>query len=276
MQQSNQFQYLKSQHLEQVTVLEAQMNDFSYGKHAHEEYSFGVTLTGRQDFFSHGVFHRSLPGNVIAFNPGEVHDGQSGTDEALLYKMLYLPTDQLAPMLECAGIKNSWDFKIDANLLDAPQLRQQLLNMADLIEDKSANKLQQQCALYQIAVCLSRHQGVDDAKANQGRAELLLMRARDFIHDNILHNTSLEEISRHANLSKYHFLRLFNQHFGITPHQYILNCRLNRAREDLEAGAALDDIVFKYSFNDLSHFNRRFKPIFGVTPRQYQRLLHSP
>ncbi len=37
MNQDNQFQFAKSQHLDQVTLLRAQMNDFSYGKHAHEE-----------------------------------------------------------------------------------------------------------------------------------------------------------------------------------------------------------------------------------------------
>lgn len=91
------------------------------------------------------------------------------------------------------------------------------------------------------------------------------------MQDNLQSQTSLTQVSEQANLSKYHFLRMFRQHFGITPHQYILNCRINRAREDLERGAALDDVVFKYGFSDLSHFNRRFKPVFGMTPRQYQQ-----
>ena len=90
---------------------------------------------------------------------------------------------------------------------------------------------------------------------------------------NIQSALSLDEISQQANLSKYHFLRLFRQQFGITPHQYILNCRINRAREAIDLGACLDDVVFDYRFSDLSHFNRRFKPIYGMTPRQYQQHL---
>lgn len=50
MAQDNHFVYQKSRHLDQVTLLQASMSDFTYGKHAHEEYSFGITLTGRQDF----------------------------------------------------------------------------------------------------------------------------------------------------------------------------------------------------------------------------------
>jgi len=275
MKQSNQFQYAKSQHLEQVSVLQATMRDFSYSKHAHEEYSFGVTLTGRQDFFAKGKFHRSLPGNVIAFNPGEVHDGHSGVDAALQYKMLYIHPEQLAPMLKCAGIKHYRKFEIAQTLLDDQTLRAHFLQMAQYIEHPDDNKLKQECELFQIAHCLAQRHGADVHQQASTKADTLLLRARDFIHENIHRTTSLNEISKQAHLSKYHFLRMFRQHFGITPHQYILNYRLNLARCDLESGAALDDLVYKYGFSDLSHFNRRFKPVFGVTPKQYQQLFLS-
>ncbi|KRW82500.1 MULTISPECIES: AraC family transcriptional regulator [Marinobacter] len=271
MKQDNLFQYAKSQHLDQVTALQAEMRDFSYGKHAHEEYSFGVTLAGRQDFFASGSFHRSYPGNIIIFNPGEVHDGHSGVDDALLYRMLYIHPDQLEPMLRSAGVKQSSDFRIKDTLLDDPLLRQHILNIALLIETHAESELQQECELYQLAARVAeRHESL--ALDNSGRkTDSLLLRARDFIHANIQTDLSLDEISQHASLSKYHFLRMFRQQFGMTPHQYVLNCRINRAREDLESGVSLDDVVFNYGFSDLSHFNRRFKPIYGTTPREYQQ-----
>lgn len=271
MKQDNQFQFVKSQHLEQVTVLQAKMNDFSYGKHAHEEYSFGVTLAGRQDFFSSGAFHRSNPGNIIAFNPGEVHDGHSGVDDTLQYRMLYIHPDQLEPMLTSAGVKQSRDFQIAETLLDDPQLRQSILNLSLLIENKTKDKLQQECALYQLAVLVAQRYGEFSPDRLERKVDRLIRQARDYIHDHLLDEITLDEISQQANLSKYHFLRMFRQQFGITPHQYILNCRINRAREALDSGTSLDDVVFDYGFTDLSHFNRRFKPIYGMTPRQYQQ-----
>lgn len=71
MSNASRFQFIKSQHVPTLTVLHAAIEDFSYDRHAHEEYAFGVTLAGRQDFFSSGQFHRSPPGNVILFNPEE-------------------------------------------------------------------------------------------------------------------------------------------------------------------------------------------------------------
>lgn len=271
MKDDNQFQYIKSQHLDQVTVLQAEMNDFSYGRHAHEEFSFGVTLSGRQDFFASGAFHRSNPGNIIIFNPGEVHDGHSGVDDTLQYRMLYIHPNQLEPLLSSAGITHSRDFRIADTLLDDAQLRQHILKMALLIENKAEDKLQQECELYRMAERIAKLYGQPSPERKQRKVDRLLIQARDYMDDNSHADISLDDISQQANLSKYHFLRMFRQQFGITPHQYILNGRINRAREALESGVSLDDVVFAHGFSDLSHFNRRFKPIYGMTPRQYQR-----
>ncbi|WP_271271106.1 AraC family transcriptional regulator [Aliamphritea hakodatensis] len=271
MKHRNQFRYVKSQHLEQVSVLRAEMNDFSYGKHAHEEFSFGVTLAGRQDFFASGAYHRSHPGNTIIFNPDEVHDGHSGVDDELQYRMLYIHPDQLAPVLKSVCSKQKADFRIVDTLLNDPLLRQHILSLALLIEDQTSNKLQQEYALYQLAVGITQHYGEYSPDQKARKVDHLLRQAQDYIHENIQADISLEDVSQQANLSKYHFVRMFRKQFGITPHQYILNCRINRAREDLESGVSLDDVVFEYGFSDLSHFNRRFKPVFGMTPRQYQQ-----
>jgi AraC-like DNA-binding protein len=271
MKHDNQFQYIKSPHLDQVTVLQAKMNDFSYGRHAHEEYSFGVTLAGRQDFFASGAFHRSFRGNIIIFNPGEVHDGHSGTDDTLQYRMLYVHPDQLEPLLGSVDIKQRQDYQIKETMLDDPLLRQHILNIVLLIENKTENKLQLECELYQMAKRIVQRYGEYSPDRKERKVDRLLLQARDFILENIHSDMSLDEISQHANLSKYHFLRMFRRQFGITPHQYVLNCRINRAREALESGVSLDDVVFEYGFSDLSHFNRRFKRIYAITPRQYQQ-----
>ncbi len=271
MKFENQFQFVKSQHLDQVTALQATMHDFSYGKHAHEEYSFGVTQAGRQDFFSNGEFHKSRPGNIIIFNPGQFHDGQSGDDNALQYRMIYIHPHQLEPMLGSAGVKQCQDYQIKDTLLDDPQLRHYILNIAAHIENNANDKLQLENLLYQMAERIARRHGDLLPTRKTNKNDTLLLKAQNYIHENIGTDITLDEISSQVSLSKYHFIRMFRQQFGITPHQYILNCRINRVRQALEAGSVLEDIVFDFGFSDLSHLNRRFKPVFGMTPRQYQK-----
>lgn len=273
MSDDNQFHFAKSHNLNQVSALQAQMSDFSYGKHAHEEYSFGVTLAGRQDFFANGAFHRSPPGNIIVFNPGDIHDGHSGVDDNLRYRMLYIHPDQLEPMLESAGVKQPEGFRIVDTVLNDAALREHILRMARLIGGDNQDSLREEHALYLMAERIAQLYGGYSSNRQVNKADRLLLQARDYIHEHLDQDISLDQISDSANLSKYHFLRLFREQFGITPHQYILNSRINRAREALDAGMSLDDVVYRYRFSDLSHFNRRFKPIFGMTPKQYQQHL---
>ncbi|MCV6591002.1 MAG: AraC family transcriptional regulator [Marinobacterium sp.] len=273
-QQHNRFHYVRSQHLEQVAMLKAQMSDFTYSKHAHAEYSFGVTLAGRQDFFASGAFYRSQPGTVMVFNPGQVHDGHSGVDDPLQYRMLYIHPQQLEPLLSVAGVHHNRDFQVADVLINDPQLRQSILSLVQLFDQPDPDHFLQEAQLYQLAARIAQRYGQYSPDRVVRRIDSLLLQARDYIHAHLTDEISLEQISRQVNLSKYHFLRLFRQQFGMTPHQYIINCRVSRAREALEAGMALNDVVYRYGFTDLSHLNRRFKPIYGMTPRQYQQQLY--
>ncbi len=274
--QSSRFDYFKSQHIPELTVLQAALSDFSYDRHAHEEYAFGVTLAGRQDFFSGGQFHRSSPGNVIQFNPEQVHDGHPGGDSTLGYVMVYVsPAHLEALFADAVGGERAGGFRSSETLMPDPELRSAILELAHLVTGQVGSCLDQEHALYQVATRLVQRAGKFQPGGTVSRPDALLLRAKDYILEHFEEDVSLDEISRAAHLSKYHFLRLFRQQFGITPHQYVLNRRVNAARNALEAGVLPNDVAFRYGFADLSHFNRRFKRIYGMTPYQYQRSVTS-
>lgn len=79
-------------------------------------------------------------------------------------------------------------------------------------------------------------------------------------------------LAREAGLSPFHFLRVFRQVAGLTPHQFILRTRLDRAALRLRRGAeAITDIAYDCGFNDLSTFNRRFRRLMGIPPGAWRR-----
>ena len=82
---------------------------------------------------------------------------------------------------------------------------------------------------------------------------------------------SLADLAREAAMSPYHFLRSFRALVGMTPHQFILYTRLNRAAVRLRRTAdSISAIAFAAGFNDLSTFNRRFQRIMGLSPSAYR------
>lgn len=272
---SDQFQFHKSQCLANVTILRAQMEGFNYARHSHEEYAFGITLSGQQIFFSQGEYHQSNAGDVILFNPGDIHDGNSGGDEALNYFMLYVPEQKLRQYLEGAGLPEKQEIRLSDAVVKHPKLRDSLLNLTLNIYDGKTDPFEQEEALFKVADILVEKYGRIDQTYPKNMADTLILKAKDYIHENITNEISLEEISREVNISKFHFLRLFRQQLGITPYQYVLNHRVNQARKALTKSNSLNDVVFDFGFADLSHFNRRFKSVFGVTPKSYMKALSA-
>lgn len=270
MSKENSFQFAKHSDLDDIMLLDASMNDFSYGTHAHEEFSFGVTLSGRQDFFALGEHHKSHAGDVIVFNPDDAHDGHSGGGDTLHYKMLYIHPEQLQPMLESVGVQQPQSFRVSQTVQSNTKIKQHILRLASLVESDDMSPLEYSSALFEFSECLAFQQGMSKSRKIRPK-DSLFERIRDYLHAHVSEEVTLDELSQLAHMSKYHLLRCFKEYFGMTPHQYWQNHRMNRVKDALELGMPLADVAFTFGFMDLSYLNRRFKPVFGVTPYQFRR-----
>ncbi len=99
-----------------------------------------------------------------------------------------------------------------------------------------------------------------------------LQRAVAFIQDNLASELSLDAIAREAGLSPYHFARLFAEAFGVAPHQYVIQARIERAKMLItQSRLPLGEAAHSVGFSDQSHFTRHFKRLVGVTPRAFVR-----
>jgi AraC-like DNA-binding protein len=101
-------------------------------------------------------------------------------------------------------------------------------------------------------------------------ANLKLKRAADFISEHCTRSLSLEEICASADLSASYLIRAFKQHYGMTPHAYLINRRLQFGRAQLKRGHRIADVALEAGFADQAHFQRAFKRFHAATPRQYR------
>ncbi len=81
---------------------------------------------------------------------------------------------------------------------------------------------------------------------------------------------SLAELAAAAGFSKYHFIRVFKQTFGLTPHQFILQRRVRKAQKLLRLGQTSTEAALTAGFCDQSHFIKYFAKQLGLTPSAYQ------
>ena len=116
----------------------------------------------------------------------------------------------------------------------------------------------------------SPSQGVADHRG--GLPMSTLRRVTDFVNDNLSEDLGLSEMAGVANLSQYHFSRQFKRSTGITPHQYVIQRRVKRARELLAStDLSVGDVASAVGFTHQSHLAHHVRRHFGVAPSSLRR-----
>src|SRR5260370_10769523 len=97
-----------------------------------------------------------------------------------------------------------------------------------------------------------------------------LCRARTYIDECYDLPLDLTEISKQACLSRYHFLRLFRDTFATTPHQYLIQRRIAKAKELLcSERLSVTDVCFEVGVQSLGSFSALFRRCVGDAPNSY-------
>ena len=95
--------------------------------------------------------------------------------------------------------------------------------------------------------------------------------AKLYIDAHFCEQIDLDSISNQAYFSKFHFLRLFKQAFGISPHAYLTSLRIQRAKELLSAGSSVKDTCHDVGFESMPSFVNLFRKSTGKTPTAYAK-----
>lgn len=106
----------------------------------------------------------------------------------------------------------------------------------------------------------------------KGLSQQQLQLAIAYIHDHLSQELRLAEIAAVVGISQSHFSRLFKQSMGLSPYQYVIQCRVERARLLLQRGdLAIEQVALLVGFADQSHLTYHFKRLIGVTPKRFMQ-----
>lgn len=94
----------------------------------------------------------------------------------------------------------------------------------------------------------------------------------NYLNDNINTNITIEDLASKLNYSKYYFLREFKKFTNLTPYQYIIDKKMQKAKKLLlNKSNTITSVAFDLGFNDQSYFTNVFKSHFNLTPGQFQK-----
>ena len=98
-----------------------------------------------------------------------------------------------------------------------------------------------------------------------------LQQILDYVEAHLEQEIKLADLAQLLEMSQFHFSRLFKQSLGISPYQYLLHQRVERAKHLLKSSDRLiTDIALSCVFNSHSHLSKQFKQLTGMTPRAYR------
>jgi len=98
-----------------------------------------------------------------------------------------------------------------------------------------------------------------------------LRQVLDYIDAHLDQEIKLTDLARLIEMSQYHFSRLFKQSLGVSPYQYLLQQRVECAKQLLKnTDRLITDVAFACGFNSHSHLSKQFKQLTGMTPKAYR------
>ena len=239
-----------------------------YDKHSHAHFSIGAITGGHSHYLNQRSLQEVGPGSLVLMNPEEVHACNPIADQPWSYLMFYLDTDWLRSQQEEAGLGSEFR-PFDMTASRDPLLYQGLQHLHhQLVQGPDPLAREVACHLFsrQLLARLTPARWDD-------RPPQHLQRAAELMQDDSASPLSLSQLSAVAGLTPSHFVRAFSQHYGMTPHAYLLDRRIRHARTLLKQGQPLAEVALASGFADQAHFQRQFKRRVAATPGQYRTQL---
>lgn len=240
------------------------------------------------------------PGNVLMVNLSpvqdlrQVRDQRSFTSNVLHWDMTLMP----------AGVPSQWSWNSTCDRLDlmiAPDALgdEHRIETVDrfLFRDRglegicrelcreidlraNADRLRVEMLAIRVAWILRRDYArgspriwsLSKGGLGQTRARLVL----EYVEANLERSMTINELAGVAQLGPYHFVRMFKYTLGLTPHQYLLERRIARAKDLLQnSKATLAEIGLSLGFSTQSHFTTAFHRLVGTTPAEFRRIART-
>ncbi|MEP6620785.1 MAG: AraC family transcriptional regulator [bacterium] len=240
----------------------------SYPRHSHDQYGIGVIDDGGHSSWSGRGQVEAGPGRLICCNPGEVTDGRAVGGRPRSWRILYFEPDLMRTL--CADVRDGvpHEFTFGDPVFASDQTRGVFdRTFAHAMERADCHDVMPaESALLGLVARLHVH---STTRVKTGGPVGSIRRAKDRIDADPAAPVMLVDLAREAGLSRYQLLRAFSRELGITPHAYILQCRIQLARRLIRARYSLAEVAVVAGFHDQPHLTRCFVRQFGVTPRRY-------
>ena len=240
-----------------------------YAPHSHEFFSIGAITRGRSSYLNQKAREEVAAGTLVLMNPGDVHACNPLDGQAWSYRMFYVDVAWLTELQHQLGFSRNQPLRAYADILSHdPALYRGLNDLYRLLGDEQAELMHKHCALLDFFAELQQRLDPAPAKSREDNPRLRL--AAELIRERCTEALKLEDICAATGLSASYLTRSFRRCYGMTPHAYLINSRVQFAQARLRRGGQIAEVALAAGFADQAHLQRTFKQLLAATPGQYR------
>ena len=241
--------------------------EICYVRHSHDTFSIGLVTSGRSLYLHERGRDEISAGTVVMMNPGAMHACNPVDVTAWSYRMVHIDADWLL------GLQQEGDADVAGRLREIEAtstrddgLRTRLARLCDRFADPGADTLARHEAIVELAAALQEH----SVPPRPDRATLGVKRVAELIIERCDEALTLADLCAASGLSEAHLVRSFKRRYGMAPHAFLVDRRIQRARHELRRGRPIADIAAALGFADQAHLQRTFRRVVATTPGHYR------
>jgi AraC family transcriptional regulator len=150
-----------------------------------------------------------------------------------------------------------------------------MLLLSELQQENLGGRLYIESLANVLAVHLLRQYAVAEPRLaiyEGGLSERQLLQVLEYINEHLNQDIKLADLAALLSMSQFHFSHLFKHSLGTSPHQYLLQQRVERAKQLLkQTDRSIMDVALECGFNSHSHLSKQFRQLTGMTPKAYRQ-----
>ena len=240
-----------------------------FPSHFHEHYVIGFVEKGERVLSCRDREYVIEEGSIVLFNPGDSHACVQSDGGTFDYRGLNISKEVMLDLAEeVTGKRKLPGFR--ENVIYDEEAACHLRLLHEMVMKGIGEFGKEETLLFLLSYLIQNYGQSSPRCIPECRQEI--EKACEYMKDHFTERIYLDQVCRHAGLSKSTLLRAFTKEKGVTPYRYLETIRINEAKKLLSEGVPPVEAAIRTGYSDQSHFTNYFNQFIGLAPGSYREI----
>lgn len=245
---------------------------WKFGPYVRESYVIHIVKKGKGSFSLTGKTYNLGAGQAFIIRPGEETTYRADNDDPWSYMWVGFHGYRAEDFIEAMG------YSKDCPIIRIEQMdtcTECIDRMLQLSQITRINEVKRQSALMLLFATIMEDNAADEKQTDNVEypSKIYVKAAVDFITEKYMNKIKIDDIADFIGISRSHLTGSFKKEMGVSPQEYLINFRLEKAVSMLRSSKEqINIIAYQCGYEDSLSFSKAFKQKFGMSPKSFRNL----